>query len=123
MSPDPATAATNTDPQLSPAPQLPTSAELSREAAVRAMTLALEHRYPAADEDDLIRTAARAVDAFLTVGQLPWTILVEHGTDDQRRLAEAVMRINPEYDPADGGPGPVALAHAATVIHTLIHEL
>ena len=121
MSPDPATAATATDPQLAPAPKLPTAAEVSREAAVRALTLALEHRYPAADEDDLAVTAARAVDIFLTLGQLPWTILVQHGTHDQHRFAEAVLRTDPTYDRS--GPTPRDLAAASTAIHTLIHDL
>lgn len=98
-----------------------TAATIARDAAVRALHVALEHRFPAAQSPELEKCAAHAVDTFLTVGQLPWTILVEHGTEDQARLADAVMRINPGYRP-EVGPNADALRDAATVIHTLIHD-
>lgn len=98
-----------------------TATQIARDAAVRALHVALEHRFPAAESQDLETCAAHAVDVFLTVGQLPWTILVEHGTKDQYRLADAVLRLNPSYDRAVG-PHPEALADASVVIHTLIHE-
>jgi hypothetical protein len=72
--------------------------DIARDAAVRALALALEHPLPDTPPEALITLAATTVDTALTIGETPSTRLVLGNPTDEDRVARAVLATDPDHD-------------------------
>jgi hypothetical protein len=118
---DPATGAhPNLDgPAPTDDPTDPPAQQVSRDAAVRALAIALEHRNAGMAPAELERLASQVVDAHLTVGPRPWAILIENDPECEYRLAAAVIAV--DAGQLQRPPTAQHLRGARTVIKSLIH--
>jgi hypothetical protein len=95
----------------------PPSGEDVHAAAVHAVALVMQCRWPNAPEGELHRAAADLLDLTLEVGPRTAVVLVPGSHPDCYRLADAVRRTGGDYD---GRPTEQDLRAARQVIDALL---